>query len=319
MAEKIDAQNVTTQPAAGFNMGAFVEKARLKSTLKCTRKAQYDPTSMSAEDKIVVCGEFNKVSHEMTLRTFAKNHGMNHMTLHRWLRRLKQCEERESNAFLPHGRPPVMDKESLLLLREELISRRVSLNCPDKHKTRELVDDCVRAVKRQKGENDDIVVKMCDRTFFSIREQLNIVERTANPKTAARIEAEGDPRNAFSMYCMARAFCGVKHKDKDVKSAHLIFNWDATQFKVSQDGPIQVCVVNDGEDDSASDIPATKPSAGDTDIFVKLYHFHNAAGYPAPPVYVFADDTMEKDDFVWRQVKLAGNTGINKIIIYKLF
>jgi hypothetical protein len=267
---------------------------------------------MTSADKIVVCHEFEKVAHEMTMRRFAEVHGFHHMNLVRWMKRLKECQEREVNAFLSHGRPPVMDKESLKLLRAELINRRVSLNCPDMNKTRELVDDCVRAVKRQRGENDDIVVKMCDRTFFTIRQQLKIVERTANPKTAARIEAEGDPRNAFSMYCMARAFCGApgKDADSDLKSPHLIFNWDATQFKVSQDGPLQVCVVNDGENDCASDIPATRPSGGDLDIFVKLYHFHNAAGYPAAPVYVFADDSMDKEDFVWQQVQLAGNTGI---------
>ena len=288
-------------------MDAMVAQATAKSTLKCTRQGQYDPALMSPADKVVICKDF--LGSGLSLRAYGRLHGMGHYNLSRWMRGFRASVAQGQLTFLPTGRPLIMDEQAQKLCRAELIARRVGLNCPDKSQIKDVMVASVRAAKRLRGQNDDVVVDMCDRTFRNLSKKMKIVSRKANGKTDARIEAEGDPRNAFSMYCMSRAFCGVAGIDREVKSPHLIFNWDATQFKVSATGTLEVGVVSDGEADNAKHIPATKPTAGDLDIFVKLYHFHNAAGYPATPVFVIAEDSMDKEAFEFHKVSLAGNTG----------
>jgi hypothetical protein len=115
-------------------------------------------------------------------------------------------------------------------------------------------------------------------------------------KTDARIEAEADPRNAFSMICMVKAFC----EDLDMK---LIFNWDATQYIVSEDLQKNGVYI---KAERAQNGPLTGPSSGALAFAIKLYHFHDAGGYSAPPVFVLADDASGENDFYYCRVSGFG-------------
>jgi hypothetical protein len=74
----------------------------------------------------------------------------------------------------------------------------------------------------------------------------------------------------------------------------MIFNWDATQFVISPDGNCEVMYCKVKKND---DLPMTQKSAGGVKFAIKLYHYHNAAGAIAPPVFVIADETMDAEAF----------------------
>ena len=86
---------------------------------------------------------------------------------------------------------------------------------------------------------------------------------------------------------MIEAFC--KHI-----SPAMIFNWDATQYALSPDKD-EICVYQKGKDFG----PLTSESGGGSFLSIKHYHFHNANGTVAPPVFVIADDLMDPEAFIW--------------------
>ncbi len=98
------------------------------------------------------------------------------------------------------------------------------------------------------------------------------------------------------MFSMLSAFC----TNLDAK---LLFNFDATQFIVGEDADNQEFIYIKSELDG----PLTGISVGKLDFGVKLYHFHNAAGYVANPVYVVSDDKMADDAFQHFEVNGLSN------------
>ncbi len=121
---------------------------------------------------------------------------------------------------------------------------------------------------------------------------------TPQTKTNARILAEGDPRNVLTMAIMMKCFC-------EHMNPKLLFNWDATQYEVNHDKNMKTIVILNEIDD----IPPTIKSSGSLSFFVKHYHLHNALGYVAPPVYVIANDALQPEDLVARQVTDIGFNG----------
>lgn len=115
-------------------------------------------------------------------------------------------------------------------------------------------------------------------------------------KTDARIEAEKDPRNAYAMICLVKAYC-------EGLDRHLIFNWDATQYIVSDELQSKGVYI---KAERAENTPITAPSQGGLAFAIKLYHFHNASGFSAPPVFVVADDEMNEEELHVMQVKGLG-------------
>ncbi len=175
-------------------------------------------------------------------------------------------------------------------------------------------------------------------------------------KTSARVRAEKDLRNAFTMAAMMVAFgSGV--------SPYLLFNWDSTTFQVSRSlNELLVCVARDrkkdasreeidenvvdehfeddvnGESDdeinvpsfSSTDVrnnnlgnsfqPVTTISSGETDIFIKYLNLHNSKGYVSPAVFVIADETMEPNELhicPIRNLTATANAGSGFIVFTK--
>ena len=87
----------------------------------------------------------------------------------------------------------------------------------------------------------------------------------------------------------------------------MLFNWDATQYALSPDKD-EICVYQKGKDFG----PLTSESGGGTFLSIKHYHFHNANGTVAPPVFVVADDSMDPEALIWDKVpELSTSTDVN--------
>ena len=120
-------------------------------------------------------------------------------------------------------------------------------------------------------------------TIGRIMSELNASAVEAQKKTHARIFAESDPRNNYTMGIMLYTFCMAL-------VSNMFFNWDATQYTVSLDNTGKVIIVKIEGD--------TEPvSAGTVPISIKHFHLHNAAGEVCAPVFLVADDSLDSEDF----------------------
>lgn len=129
------------------------------------------------------------------------------------------------------------------------------------------------ATMKRRGEAS--VLKPISKTYLHMfRQKYGLVEAQLQLKTDARIEAEADPRNPYSMICLVKAYCEGLDRS-------LIVNWDSTQNIVSEELLSKGIFIKAERDANA---PLTAQSSDGLAFAVKMYHLHNASGTSAPPV-----------------------------------
>ncbi len=195
------------------------------------------------------------------------------------------------------GRPTIIDEQSMDDITRELIIHHKEQDCFKRKRLHEVICREVNNTNRRRGHADN-VTKIGKSTFTKLIGKLEATPKSCQAKPVARIVAELDPRNAYSMACMVLAFC-------DDLDEHLIINWDATQFVLEGDGDSIVYTVKSIE---TEDIPVTSPSDSQLDFGIKLYHCHCAAGRVVPPVFVIADDSMDADALSVNKIEGLANT-----------
>lgn len=142
--------------------------------------------------------------------------------------------------------------------------------------------------------------EVADETIKEYRSQMSLTEVVAQTKTSARVTAETDPRNVYSMAIMLNA------KTKNLPG-HLIFNFDTTTIFVTKNEE-KVIVVKHGKQ-----IPATRLAEDEIGIGIKYMHFHNAMVYAAPAVYIVANNTMKEGEFTCHII--PGLSGLNEQLL----
>lgn len=259
----------------------------------------------SATNKIAMikdCYEGTK-----TVEEWATNHNLPVGTVKHWYTQYCKMINTGINTFHDKGgRPPALDESSKQSIKEKVIQATRAQTSLTKRKFRELCgEEHIETLKRRN-------IACCNRKLHSktIKTYFNSIEaatKQGQSKTNARIVAERDPRNAYSMHAMVAAYC-------EELVPHLIFNWDATQFVISPEGET-VLVYIKGELDG----PLTQESSGTLGYAIKLYHLHSAAGIPGPPVFVIADSTLGDSEYIVEKVLGLGNTNDPSAYGYLVF
>ena len=196
------------------------------------------------------------------------------------------------------GRPSRIDQEGSLALCDYLKAGRRNQQAPTISEVRtKILTEVMGSGARRGIANADTPSRS---TLCRIWKSHGCEEGKCQMKTHARILNEGDPRNVYTMACMMWAFCAIL-------AACMCFNWDATQFYISDD-VTDTAVYIKGD---CCHIPLTRESSGCLGISIKYYHFHNAAGEAAPAVYIIADDSMSEEEFwVTCVVSLGSSTEV---------
>jgi hypothetical protein len=270
-----------------------------------TRTYDFSNHLNSAEDKKVICQyyfELLESDSDITMTHFALQHCLKERYFQKLVAKYVKYKETGIDTFHNYsGKPRKIDEEGSINLRRLLIDRQKAqqalkyANFIDFYKK-----EALETMKRKGNFSTD--VNACKRTIKTFMNSIEVTENEGQFKTKARIVAEADPRNTLTMTAMCYAYCENKHPA-------MIFNWDATQFMVSSEGNTLLLKVKSTETER---IPLTAESAGETDFFIKLYHFHNAAGNPAPPVYCIADETMDAEDLhVITMIGIGNTAAIN--------
>lgn len=201
---------------------------------------------------------------------FAQSIGVDESTLRKWLR-LYNLYTKEGNNRVHNGggRPRLLDTIAEDFVRTSISNLVRQQHTPTYHEVKLLIVRGAQETQHRRGFTSgsldvETVSETYVRNFFKA---LKLEKGTVQLKTNARIIAEADPRNAYSMICLVKGFC-------DGLSPRLIFNWDATQFVISDDLHAKGVYI---KAEKLQDQPLTAEGSGNIGFAIKYYHLHNSA------------------------------------------
>lgn len=246
----------------------------------------------NAEQKTYIAEQI--LSGNVGLAEIIKRYNMNYAksTVQHWVKTIRN----QKKLFEIGGRPHSIDKEGKEAIVKWVKTGGDTGNAMLSPTTRQLKGKImteVRETNKRKGDWGG-----CNtpdpKTVKRIMKEVQSVQVKGQRTTNARITASCDPRFFFTFAVMCAVCCaGLDPK--------LILNWDATTFGVSKDDTDDLVYIKDEDFDNNK--PVTGESSGDTCLFVKLYHYHNAYGTIAAPVFVCADSNLSEGAFEQYEVK----------------
>jgi len=243
----------------------------------------------SIPGQMQLCEHFEKLEGDdkVTLREYCLNHKLKKTSFWRLLEKNKELKKSGINNFRDTlGRPPILDSLAKSALVQSLINKKRA------QKSQKAGVSFGAEIRAQCEKSHDLsgnagtAYKVSSRTVNRIKQEINASSVVSQTKSEARIFAESDPRNNFTMAAMLYAFTCML-------VPYMIFNWDATQYSITEDTDKKVIIIKQEGDNQ----PATSQSAGTVAVSIKHFHFHNAAAEVAPPVFLIADDSLGPEDF----------------------
>lgn len=286
-------KKISQLPLVSIAMEALDETSRIG------RFSDLSGSYHSAASKVLLCEEYFRS--ELSPDSFARTHSIPPTSMKRMIAKYKDDQESGISTFRDSGsgRPRKLDKVGGQNVLTELAKRTRDQHAPNRAEFQAiLIKEVEQSSKRRNIAN--VCPTIVPKTMWNYKSILKLGLKTAQLKTHARITAEGDPRNSFSMAVMNKAFSEKLHSS-------MIINWDATQYGISPDKD-DMCVYLKGKDVG----PLTSESGGGTYLSVKHYHLHNANGTVAPPVFIIADDSVDAESFAWHDIpELSTSTDVN--------
>ena len=200
------------------------------------------------------------------------------------------------------GRPALWGEDEVNSIAKELVKKRKEQRTIDTEEFGLLADKQAAVAMQRRGVGCGPIVVTSRSSKSRLKKKMKLGSPVkAQLKTKARIDAVKDPRNAYSMFCMCRAFCEQLRPE-------MFFNWDATQYVIGGDKQDKCYIRVKTEEDG--DAPVTAQSNGELEFGIKLYHCHNAGGQVAPPVYVIADGELAEEECHADKVIGLGNPNV---------
>ena len=261
----------------------------LDGNLRIGRFTDLSGAYHSAASKVLLCEEYLRSN--LTLHDFALNHNIPPTTMRRIMNQYQLDQATGISTFRDagSGRPRRLDGTGYEIVEAYLIQKVHENKAPTKLDFKTQVLEQVGETSRRRNiETPDPEIGA--KTLWRYKDEMDVAACHAQLTTHARLAAQADPRNSYSMGVMVAAFCPTLLDS-------MIFNWDATQYGISPDNE-EVRLFKRGSLNG----PLTAVSGGGTYFSVKHYHLHNACGTVAPPVFVIADDSMEKDAFTFEEM-----------------
>lgn len=266
-----------------------------------TRSLDLSCIELGVYDKLYAAAVFERQLNDpnpLSLRAFAEKHNVASSTFSDWYQKYKKFKETgELQMCGKRGNQSLFDEASIEKLQKGIIERKRGQKCLNKSELLTLMVNLANETRANRGYAPS-VVDISEKSVRKYKKVADIGEGKIQHKTHARIVAEADPRNALSMHALVVAFC------KDLYPA-MIGNFDATQFKITQEAPDKGFYIKQERVES-DDKPITAESNGRLDFAVKFYHVNNALGYTAIPVYCIAVPEMTETQFEYHKIHGLG-------------
>jgi hypothetical protein len=224
---------------------------------------------LTVDGKKEVCGYFFGLEGDdkETIMDFSKNHKLKRSSFGVALLKYRCLQDKGIDTFYDQrGRPRFLDSQGYSSLLSQLVKKKKEQITVSTYKFRDFITEEIGASASRRGVAD-AKFRVCRNTIGSIMTELNASAVEAQKKTHARIFAESDPRNNYTIAVMLYTFCMAL-------VANMFFNWDATQYTISLDNTGKFIIVKIEGDTQ----PVTTESAGTIPVSVKQFHLHNAAG-----------------------------------------
>jgi hypothetical protein len=273
----------------------------MKRSLIHTRKLSLGGRQLQEYDKLFIAMQYRErfKATGLSQNQFAEQIGLSQRTLAKYLNALDSYSDNDVMVLHSRsGRPCKLDQQGIDDVLGLIKATVRAQHAPDKEAVKQMIIRSANDTKRRRGE-ESFETQVSKTYFHTFAEEHGLVEAKVQLKTDARIEAEADPRNAYSMICLVKAYC-------EGLDPNLILNWDATQYVVSDDLQRKGIYIKAEKPNSG---PLTAPSHGGLAFAIKMYHLHNASGYSAPPVFVIADESLSEDAFFFSKVIGLGLSG----------
>ncbi len=268
------------------------------ATKLITRNTTFEGVKVDEEtQKILVQWFFEeKALSNISIKKYCDRKKIHTSTFKDWMKKVKSLKENGINNFHKgRGRPRIFTPLATKKVADTLSKRVKAQKTPNRIEFRDI---CVSAIQEDLGRNGKAEVAKLPSasTIKRLQADIKAYRKVVQKKTPARVSAEADPRNTYSMFILMKAFAG------NLKPS-MIFNFDNTQYVIDKDADNTfICVKVENEE------AITAVGTGKFGLAVKLFHLHNAAGHSADPVYIISHDSMKETDFEVRSITGLGNT-----------
>lgn len=270
-----------------------------------TRTSSLKGKKLSTEEKIEVVEHF--IKSQKTLRKYADQRELAYTTLNRWFHYYVDLMQTGVSKFHDKpGHPALYNEEAIETIIDNLVKAQEGQRTYTEAGFREMCYEVLSAAKA-KENRAPAYYEPSKSTLGRLKRVIKVTKRAVQLKTPARVVAEADPRNAYTMYVMVQALC----QDLD---PNMIFNFDNTQYVIDKDASGRfVCVKTEKNG------PLTAEGTGKLGLAVKSYHLHNANGYSSEMVIVIADDSMDENALKVHQITGFGNNNAIDSVGYLVF
>jgi hypothetical protein len=245
---------------------------------------------VNLEQKNWLADQVNNKINEASV--YAKRYNIPCANIRKWAQR------KRDGVILKEGKGVygLLDEISQKSIAEKVSKKRKAQNALQNHDLRILLNEESVETKKRRLMND-LEVNVSDSTVRKYKKVVKCKKKKGQRKSTARIKAEYDPRNSYCEALMFEAF------QKDILP-ELIFNSDATQYfaPVGECSLIK-CVYLDDDEDSGP-VTYNDDFSEEMGIFVKSFTIITAAGHMGPMVLLFADESMNDNDF--KTIKIKG-------------
>jgi hypothetical protein len=265
-----------------------------------TRGTVLKGKKLTTQQKIAVVEAYK--SSGLPKRRFCEVRDVAYSTFNKWETHYNKMMETSIDDFHENrGRPRIFTETATENIVDTVKEKEAKQEAPSQRKFREICHDALVTEKRRRNKAP-VAEEPSQSTYQRLKRSIKATVRTVQLKTPARIVAEADPRNVYSMITMIKALC-------EFLDPNMIFNFDNTQYVIDKDSDDQyICIKVEGND------PIVAPGTGKLGLAVKYYHFHNANGYSGELVIVISDDSMGEESMEMFPIQgYSNNTAIDSV------
>lgn len=278
----------------------------LRGRLQYPSLASHRFTNVEKVAMVEMLGSENANGKKITEHSLSCRYNIKRRTIRDWKDRYdKGLYLHEGN-----GRPPCLDEESKENIKNKLAERLEEKNPPDKVAMREILADEVNCTGTRQNR---CIPEPSPNTVERYYEELDISRVTPQIVAPHRYVACTDVRMSWTMWIM------IKTLTHDIIYPQLIWNWDATQFIVSQSDKVRKVFSIKLDDSSRKNAPLSLIGQETLDIGIKWMHMGSASGSAVPLVLLVAVDAMKPTDFFFHEIRGLSATVSTTAVGYLCF
>mmetsp|Transcript_32984 Transcript_32984/g.45233 ORF Transcript_32984/g.45233 Transcript_32984/m.45233 type:complete len:589 (-) Transcript_32984:104-1870(-) len=260
------------------------------------RSPDLSKSVLTCEEKTWIANEV--ISGSQTPAQLQTKYQISVFNIRRWVRIV-----REGRTIQNGGRPTSISPNFFSNIEETLNKGQINVTSEEFRST--VNKFAIDTAQARRNIASSQVKLPSRRTLHRLEEKLGIKTGNAEFTTNARAIACADVRNAVSM-------CAAQHLMVPLTDHYLILNMDGTQYKTGCDSSKKEKVKYRNSPTKGKALKvlpsAGKKNNGITAFFIKHYMLMSAGGCCADPIFVIADDNMEKEQCDVHVVPGLGNS-----------